>query len=296
MMFVFSLLTLTEFYFYFYQAQRVCSQWTQTGKPTNDFSMLLQLEPSTISWSIQRIYLYLGWSNVYNIHSLIHCCSTLELIIFVKNKSKTNPTGNSFPTSVHWFFVSYLMCYQEAFNVETVHVKIYIWCPNNFIRIFGNLSFARCAKIVTGTRVPYGCKNLTGNPVRCACVRAQCLHIYPHTSQQHIRNLPNINILSCGQKLQCWSYNVYGSLGGHWPRGSTGRRPVRKKRPAKRVFFFWFPLSSGDASSRSGLTDFSPSILQWIHSTEASASPGHAHLQVKNGHTIYTHVSKRINV
>ena len=126
MMFLFSLLTLTEFYFY--QAQRVCSQWTQTGKPTNDFSMLLQLEPSTISWSIQRIYLYLGWSNVYNIHSLIHCCSTLELIFFVKNKSKTNPTGNSFPTSVHWFFVSYLMCYQEceAFNVETVHVKIYM--------------------------------------------------------------------------------------------------------------------------------------------------------------------------
>jgi len=110
-------------FFYFYQAQRVCSQWTQTGKPTNDFSMLLQLEPSTISWSIQRIYLYLGWSNVYNIHSLIHCCSTVELIIFVKNKSKTNPT---FPTSVHWFFVSYLMCYQEAFNVETVHVKIYM--------------------------------------------------------------------------------------------------------------------------------------------------------------------------
>ena len=112
----FSLLTLTEFYFYFYQAQRVCSQWTQTGKPTNDFSMLLQLEPSTISWSIQRIYLYLGWSNVYNIHSLIHCCSTVELIIFVKNKSKTNPT---FPTSVHWFFVSYLMCYP-------LHVKIYM--------------------------------------------------------------------------------------------------------------------------------------------------------------------------
>ena len=27
-----------------------------------------------------------------------------------------------------------------------------------------------------------------------------------------------------GQQLQCWSYNVYGLLGGHWPRGSTGRR------------------------------------------------------------------------
>ena len=54
----------------------------------------------------------------------------------------------------------------------------YIWSPNNFIQIFGNLSFAWCAKIVTGTRVPYGCKNLTGNPVWCACVRAQCLCTY----------------------------------------------------------------------------------------------------------------------
>ena len=42
------------------------------------------------------------------------------------------------------------------------------------------------------------------------------------------------------------------------PRGSTGRRPVRKKRPTKWVFFFWFPLRFSDASSRSGLTDFSP--------------------------------------
>ena len=107
--------------------------------------MILQREPSTTTWSIQRRYLCLGWSNVYNIHSMIHCCSTLELIFFVKNKSKTNPTGNSFSTSVHWFFVSYLMCYQEAFNVETVHVKILhaIWSPNNFIPpIFGNLSFS----------------------------------------------------------------------------------------------------------------------------------------------------------
>ena len=43
---------------------------------------------------------------------------------------------------------------------------------------FSVLSFAWCAKIVTGTRVPYGCKNLTGNPVRCACVSAQCLCTY----------------------------------------------------------------------------------------------------------------------
>jgi len=65
-------------------------------------------------------------------------------------------------------------------------------------------------------------------------------------------------------------------LGEHWPRGSTGRRPVRKKRPAKRVFFFWFPLRFSDASSRSGLTDFSPhsniylsiyrhSLVPWYH-------------------------------
>ena len=28
-------------------------------------------------------------------------------------------------------------------------------------------------------------------------------------------------------------------------RRSTGRRPVRKKRPTKWVFFFWFPLRTG---------------------------------------------------
>ena len=69
-------------------------------------------------------------------------------------------------------------------------------------------------------------------------------------------------LLGNSQQLQCWSYNMYGLLCGHWPRGSTGRRLVRKKRPAKRVFFFWFPLRKyyGDASSRSGLTDFSPHI------------------------------------
>ena len=68
------------------------------------------------------------------------------------------------------------------------------------------------------------------------------------------------------------------------PRGSTGRRPVstgrrpvRKKRPTKWVFFFWFPLRFSDASSRSGLTDFSPhsniylspfipwSFIPWLH-------------------------------
>ena len=57
-------------------------------------------------------------------------------------------------------------------------------------------------------------------------------------------------------------------LGEHWPRGSTGRRPVitgrrpvRKKRPTKWVFFFWFPLRFSDALSRSGLTDFSPFVI-----------------------------------
>ena len=95
-------------------------------------------------------------------------------------------------------------------------------------------------------------------------------------------------LLGNSQQLQCWSYNIYGWLGGHWPRGSTGRRPVRKKRPTKRVFFFWFPLLIGDASSQSGLTDFSPHsniYLSPIHelqavpfltsgSTAPGASPG----------------------
>ena len=79
-------------------------------------------------------------------------------------------------------------------------------------------------------------------------------------------------------------------LGKHWPRGSTGRRPVstgrrpvRKKRPTNWGFFFWFPLRFSDASSRSGLTHFSPhsniylsSILDSVQSSEAApgASPG----------------------
>ena len=43
-MFLFSLLTLTDFFF-LNQAQRVFSQWTQTGKPTNDFSCFFNLKP-----------------------------------------------------------------------------------------------------------------------------------------------------------------------------------------------------------------------------------------------------------
>ena len=87
----------------------------------------------------------------------------------------------------------------------------------------------------------------------------------------------------------------------HWPRGGTGRRPVntdrrpvRKKRPAKRVFFFWFPLRFSDASSRSGLTDFSPHINIYRHSIPFKASEaGRAHRQGHIYATSYdTHVSK----
>ena len=84
----------------------------------------------------------------------------------------------------------------------------------------------------------------------------------PHPHSQHCYYL-EVSTQQLHQ-LQCGSYNVYGLLGGHRPRGSTGRRPVRKKRPAKRVFFFWFPLRFCDASSRSGLTDFSPTVISSI--------------------------------
>ena len=66
--------------------------------------------------------------------------------------------------------------------------------------------------------------------------------------------------------------------GKYWSGGSTGRRLVRKKRPTKWVFFFWFPLCFSDASSRSGLTDFSPhsNIAIQLHASIASskAAPG----------------------
>ena len=54
-------------------------------------------------------------------------------------------------------------------------------------------------------------------------------------------------------------YSFHGLLGSHWPKGSTGQRLVRKKRPEKHFFFFfWFPLRIGNASSRSGLTKLCP--------------------------------------
>ena len=70
---------------------------------------------------------------------------------FVKNKWKTNQTGNSFPVSTLNICKLSNVVSKEAFNVETVRVKILhaIWSPNNFIPpIFGNLSFSwRYAKI-----------------------------------------------------------------------------------------------------------------------------------------------------
>ena len=53
------------------------------------------------------------------------------------------------------------------------------------------------------------------------------------------------------------------------PKGVLRRRPVRKKRPAKRVFFLVFPLRLDD-SSGSGLTQCSPNrkregvYRQWL--------------------------------
>ena len=97
-------------------------------------------------------------------------------------------------------------------------------------------------------------------------------------------------------------------LGEHWPRGSTGRRPVRKKRPTKWVFFFWFPLRKcGDASSRSGLTDFSPFVISIAKNSFHSImiismqfyDSRRLHRQGKGWPyaTSYdTHVSKRIKV
>ena len=59
-------------------------------------------------------------------------------------------------------------------------------------------------------------------------------------------------------------------MGEHWPRGSTGRRPVGINRPTKWVFFFWFPLRFSDASSQSGLTDYSPHSNIYRHSFSVS--------------------------
>ena len=93
-------------FFFCTQAQHVCSQWTQTGKPTDDFSCFfnlnppLQLGPSRediFKWIVLAFRRKLGWSNVYNIHSMIHCCSTLELIFLSKRNQKTIRQEIHFP-------------------------------------------------------------------------------------------------------------------------------------------------------------------------------------------------------
>ena len=78
-----------------------------------------------------------------------------------------------------------------------------------------------------------------------------------------------------------------------WALTEGQHRPKagKKKRPAKRVFFFWFPLRKR-CSIEKGVNRLfpaqvdRPSVYSLLHSTEASASPGHA--QVKNGHTTPT--------
>ena len=56
-------------------------------------------------------------------------------------------------------------------------------------------------------------------------------------------------------------------------RGAARPKAGKKKKTREAVFFFWFPLRKcGDASSRSGLTDFSPHsniylspFIPWLH-------------------------------
>ena len=81
-------------------------------------------------------------------------------------------------------------------------------------------------------------------------------------------------------------YGVNSIVYSVWPwltgQSITDRRPVRKKRPAKRVFGFWFPLRL-DVPSGRGLTQLSPhsNIYRpsFIHSLMHAVKRRRAHCQ-----------------
>ena len=114
---------------------------------------------------------------------------------FVKNKWKTNQTGNSFPTSVHWIFVSFLTWYQK----KPLMLKLYVWryCmpydlqTSNFRQPFFFLTVCKNQeqKYRTVCKKSFTCAHV------CAHVHDVC----SHTSLQYLRNLPHI--LSCSETL-----------------------------------------------------------------------------------------------
>ena len=71
-----------------------------------------------------------------------------------------------------------------------------------------------------------------------------------HTGHFELSNF-NLNFTILLENSKLWALTE----GQHRPKAG------KKKKTREAGLFFWFPLRSGDASSRSGLTDFSPTVI-----------------------------------
>ena len=90
---------LSFFFFFFNHAPRVFSQWTRTGKPTNDFSWLFNVNlPPQLGPSREHLFIWVEATFIiYKIHSMIHCCSTLNSFFLSNRNRKPIPQEIHFP-------------------------------------------------------------------------------------------------------------------------------------------------------------------------------------------------------
>ena len=85
--------------FFFNHAPRVFSQWTRTGKPTNDFSWFFNVNlPPQLGPSREDLFIWVEATfTIYKIHSMIHCCSTLNSFFLSNRNRKPIPQEIHFP-------------------------------------------------------------------------------------------------------------------------------------------------------------------------------------------------------
>ena len=127
---------LSFFFFFFNHAPRVFSQWTRTGKPTNDFSWLFNVNlPPQLGPSREDLFIWVEATFIiYKIHSMIHCCSTLNS--FFCQTEIENQSHRKFISHVNKLIIWKLsnVLSKAAFNVETVNVKTLYQLHSSYFR------------------------------------------------------------------------------------------------------------------------------------------------------------------
>jgi len=122
--------------FFFNHAPRVFSQWTRTGKPTNDFSWLFNVNlPPQLGPSREHLFIWVEATFIiYKIHSMIHCCSTLNS--FFCQTEIENQSHRKFISHVNKLIIWKLsnVLSKAAFNVETVNVKTLYQLHSSYFR------------------------------------------------------------------------------------------------------------------------------------------------------------------